>query len=81
MPLMRCELGRAQERGNDPVHQLEIGRERGRVLLGVVEDFFRCASDASSPVRHVDEDEFGPHESLALHVGSDRTTRRRPKES
>src|SRR5437016_14656870 len=62
-PLDLLAAERAQEVGHEPIHQLEIGRERRRVLLRVVQDFFavafriHCRAGAS-----VDENELRPQD-------------------
>ena len=65
---------RAEEVRDQPIHQLEVGRQRRRVLLRVVKDLFPIRfgvhRDAGSAI---DEDEFGPEdEALSLHVGAHR---------
>ena len=65
---------RAQERGHDPVHELEVGRQRGDALLRVVEDLFveRIGVEDGAGAA-VDENEPRlQDEALALHVGADR---------
>src|SRR5262245_58019474 len=63
---------RAEEVRHEPVHQLEVRRQRRRILLRVVEDLFTIALGvqrrAGTPV---DEDELRPQdETFALHVGA-----------
>src|SRR5215471_19487045 len=66
---------RAEEVRHQPVHQLEVRRQRRRVLLRVVQDLFPIALRVQRRAgAAVDEDELGPQdEALALHVGADRT--------
>src|SRR3954471_3946657 len=61
---------RAQEIGHQAVHQLEIGRQRRRILLRVVEDLLAIAFGVHRRAgAAVDEHELRPQdESLAFHV-------------
>src|SRR4051794_11257323 len=69
-PLDLLAAERAQEVRHEAVHQLEIGRKRGRILLRVVEDLFPVAlrvHGCTGPA--VNEDELrAQHEPFALHV-------------
>src|SRR5437899_12040701 len=65
---------RAEEVGDEPVHELEIRRQRRRILLRVVQDLFpvtlRVHRRAGAAV---DEYEFrAEDEALPFHVGADR---------
>src|SRR5207302_8783522 len=61
---------RAEEVRDQAVHQLEIRRQRRRILLRVVEDLLAIAFRVHRRARAaVDEDELRPkNEAFALHV-------------
>src|ERR1041384_1230374 len=63
---------RAEEVRDQAVHQLEIRRQGGRVLLRVVEDFLAVALRIDGrAAAAVDEDELRLQDkALALHVGA-----------
>src|SRR5215471_3876294 len=65
---------RAEEVGDDAVHQLEIRGERGGLVLRVIERFFTARQRGNRRSgAAVDEDELRTqHEALALHVDARR---------
>ena len=69
---MRWVLKRAQEARNQPVHQLEVGGQRRRLLLGRIEDFLvEPVGIEHGAGAAVDEDEPRlDDEALALHVNA-----------
>ena len=74
MPLIFWLLSALRKFGHQAVHQLEVRRQRRRVLLRVVENLFAVALRVHRRAgAAVDEDELRPQdEAFALHVGARR---------